>query len=155
VIHTLEEKHILLRPDLSHQSDDPRNYPKRTIISAHKAFEDESAVGAAAIRQRFAGFTVLETSVLDDTSLNLFKKAVFDSLGIIRVYTKHVGHEAQLVDPVILPVGSTVEEAARSIHKDFAANLKFAKIWGQGKFDGQRVQRDFQLTDGDVIEFHI
>lgn len=155
VIRTLEEKHILLRPDLSHQSDDPRNYTKRTIVCAHKAFEDESAAGVEAIKRRFAGFTVVETSVLDDGSLNRFKKAIFDSLGIIRVYTKHVGHEAALVDPVILPIGSTVEEAAQAIHKDFAANLKFAKIWGQGKFDGQRVQRDYQLADGDMIEFHI
>ena len=155
VIRSLEVKHILLRPNLSHQSDDPRNYTKRTIVCAHKAFEDDSAIGLDAINQRFSGFTVVETSVLDDASLNQFKQAVFDSLGIIRVYTKHVGHEAKLIDPVILPLGSTVEEAARSIHKDFAANLKFAKIWGQGKFDGQRVQRDFQLTDGDVIEFHI
>lgn len=155
VIRSLEEKHILLRPNLSHQSDDPRNYTKRTIVCAHKAFEDDSAHGLDAIKQRFSGFTVVETSVLDDASLNLFKQAVFDSLSIIRVYTKHVGHEAKLIDPVILPLGSTVEEAARLIHKDFAANLKFAKIWGQGKFDGQRVQRDFQLSDGDVIEFHI
>ena len=154
-VMALEQKHILLQPDLSHQSDDPRNYTKRTIVCAHKAFEDESDAGVAAVRQRFAGFAVVETSVLDDGSLNRFKQAVFDSLGIIRVYTKHVGHDAQLIDPVILPRGSTVEEAARSIHKDFAANLKFAKIWGKGKFDGQRVQRDFQLSDGDVIEFHI
>ena len=155
VIQTLEEKHILLRTDLSHQSDDPSNYTKRTLVCAHKAFEDESAAGAEAIRQRFSGFAVVETSVLDDSSLSQFKKAVFDSLGVIRVYTKHIGHEARLVDPVILPIGSTVEEAALSIHKDFAANLKFAKIWGKGKFDGQRVQRDFELSDGDVIEFHI
>jgi hypothetical protein len=154
-VMALEQKHILLQPDLSHQSDDPRNYTKRTIVCAHKAFEDESDAGVAAVRQRFAGFAVVETSVLDDGSLNRFKQAVFDSLGIIRVYTKHVGHDAQLIDPVILPRGSTVEEAARSIHKDFAANLRFAKIWGEGKFDGQRVQRDFQLSDGDVIEFHI
>ena len=155
VIQTLEQKHILLRPDLTHQSDDPRNYTKRTIICAHKAFEDESAAGLAVIQQRFGGFAIVETSVLDDDSLNRFKRAVFDSLGIIRVYTKHVGHEAKLVDPVILPIGSTVEDAAVSIHKDFGANLKFAKVWGEGKFDGQRVHRDFQLTDGDVIEFHI
>ncbi|PWB75295.1 GTP-binding protein [candidate division GN15 bacterium] len=155
VLQTLEQKHIILRPDLSHQSDDPRNYTKRTIVCAHKAFEDDSAAGTAVVRGRFDGYTVLETSVLDDASLNQFKKAVFDSLGIIRVYTKHIGHEVALVDPVILPSGSTVEDAAISIHKDFGANLKFAKIWGQGKFDGQRVQRDFQLSDGDVIEFHI
>jgi hypothetical protein len=155
VIQALEQKHILLRPNLAHQSDDPRNYTKRTIVCVHKAYEDESGATLAAIHQRFAGFAIVETSVLDDDSLNRFKKAVFDSLGIIRVYTKHIGHEATFVDPVILPVGSTVEDAAVSIHKDFGANLKFAKVWGKGKFDGQRVQRDFVLTDGDVIEFHI
>ena len=83
------------------------------------------------------------------------KKKIYQSLGIIRVYTKHIGHEVELKDPVILPVGGSVEEAAELIHKDFKAKLKFAKIWGSGKFDGVRVQRDYILSDRDVVEFHV
>jgi hypothetical protein len=44
---------------------------------------------------------------------------------------------------------------ALSIHKDFAAKLRYAKIWGSGKFDGQMVKRDYRVNEGDVIELHI
>ena len=60
-----------------------------------------------------------------------------------------------MIEPVILKRGGTVADAALAIHKEFAAKLKFARVWGPGKFDGQRVQHDFQLTDGDIIESHI
>jgi len=49
----------------------------------------------------------------------------------------------------------TVLEMAESIHKDFAHQLKFARIWGSGKFDGQRVQRDYVVQENDIIEIHI
>jgi len=95
------------------------------------------------------------TSIIDDDSLDRLKRGIFEALHIIRVYTKHIGKEVELIDPVILPIGGTVEDAAVEIHKDFARQFKFAKIWGQGKYDGQRVQKDYQLHDGDAIEFHI
>jgi uncharacterized protein len=41
------------------------------------------------------------------------------------------------------------------VHKDFATNLKFARIWGTEKYDGQMVQRDYVVQEGDVIELHI
>jgi len=66
-----------------------------------------------------------------------------------------VGHEPDYSDPIILPIGGTVEDAARMLHKDFAEKFQFAKIWGKGKFEGQRVKNNFVLSDGDIIEFHI
>jgi len=54
-----------------------------------------------------------------------------------------------------LPNGGTVEEAALELHKDFARKLQYAKIWGHGKFEGQRVKSSFELFDGDIVEFHI
>jgi ribosome-interacting GTPase 1 len=56
---------------------------------------------------------------------------------------------------VILKKGSTVADVALSIHKDFVAKLRYAKIWGFGKFDGQMVKRDYLVNEGDVIELHI
>jgi ribosome-interacting GTPase 1 len=48
-----------------------------------------------------------------------------------------------------------LEELAAKIHKDFVKKIKFAKIWGEEVFDGQMVQRDYVLRDGDVAEIHI
>jgi ribosome-interacting GTPase 1 len=41
------------------------------------------------------------------------------------------------------------------VHKDFAVRLKFARIWGKEKYDGQMVQRDYVVQEEDVIELHV
>jgi ribosome-interacting GTPase 1 len=33
--------------------------------------------------------------------------------------------------------------------------MKFARVWGSGKFDGQIVERDHVVEDGDVLEVHV
>jgi ribosome-interacting GTPase 1 len=55
----------------------------------------------------------------------------------------------------VLKEGSTVLDAARAVHADFEANLKFAKIWGTDRYDGQMVGRDDVLTDEDLLELHV
>jgi len=98
---------------------------------------------------------VVSISAKKGIGLEEMKRTIYNMLDIIRVYTKSPGTQADLNEPVILKTGSTVEEAAGSIHKDFLRNLKYAQVWGSGKFDGQRVSRGYVLEDGDVIEFHI
>ncbi|MDD5718806.1 MAG: TGS domain-containing protein [Candidatus Krumholzibacteria bacterium] len=56
--------------------------------------------------------------------------------------------------PYTLFAGDTVEDLARLIHRDLAASLQYAKVWGSAKFDGQQVGRDHPLADGDVVEIH-
>jgi ribosome-interacting GTPase 1 len=155
IVTLLEDKRIVLRPMATLNHDDPRLVYKRTIICAHKAFEDEATGQFRQLQERFPGFRIVKTSVLEDNSLVDFKKAVFESLGVMRVYTKRVGDEVEYKDPIILPLGGTVIQAANTLHKEFGAKLKFAKVWGEGKFDGQRVHNEFVLSDKDVVEFHI
>ena len=155
ILELLEEKRIVLRPESAEDPDNPALCIKQTMIVAHKEYEDEEGVKRRRLHEAFPEFVIVPTSIIDDDSLLEFKKAVYKALKIIRVYTKKVGKEPDFDDPIILPLQGTVEQAAEHLHKDFAAKLKFAKIWGEGKFDGQRVQRDYQLTDGDIIEFHI
>jgi len=88
-------------------------------------------------------------------NLTAFIERIFDISAIIRVYTKAPGKEPDLTAPFIVPEGSTLEELAAKIHKDFLDKLKFARIWGKEVFDGQMVQRDYVLQDGDVVEMHI
>jgi ribosome-interacting GTPase 1 len=153
--HSLEEKTIILSPAPDKEPENPRFVYKKTIIAAHKYLEDNSEEILGRIRAELPDFTLVPTSVLDDRLLNDFRRTVFDALSIIRVYTKRIGHEPDFVDPIILPAGGTVEDAARLLHKDFAEKFQFAKIWGKGKFEGQRVKNNFALSDGDIIEFHI
>jgi ribosome-interacting GTPase 1 len=32
--------------------------------------------------------------------------------------------------------------------------MTFARVWGTSTFDGQAVQRDYILAEGDVVEIH-
>jgi len=83
------------------------------------------------------------------------KNSIFDVVEIIRVYTKVPGKKPDMKAPFVLQRGSTVLDLAREIHHDFAENLRYARIWGSAKFDGQTVQKDYVLQDGDVVEIHI
>jgi uncharacterized protein len=76
----------------------------------------------------------------------------FDALRVIRVYTKEPGHEPDRARPFTLPLGATVGTLAHAIHGDVADALKYARIWGDAAFDGQKVNRDHVLADGDIVE---
>jgi ribosome-interacting GTPase 1 len=93
-------------------------------------------------------------SAKENLNLDELKKDIFGILDTVRAYTKAPGKLADLQDPVILPKGSTILDFAAQIHKDFAQKLKFARLWGKEKYNGQMVQRDYVLKDGDVIELH-
>jgi ribosome-interacting GTPase 1 len=47
-----------------------------------------------------------------------------------------------------------VHDVARLIHKDIAASLRFARVWGSAKFEGQQVGKDYVVGDKDVLEIH-
>ena len=86
--------------------------------------------------------------------LENLKKAILQALRVIRIYTKTPGKQSDLDKPYILDVGSTVLDAARAIHKDLAETMRFARIWGKDKYDGQRIERESILSDGDILEIH-
>src|SRR5262249_28652161 len=83
-----------------------------------------------------------------------FKRVVYDFLDVVRVYTKAPGKKADFNDPYVVARGSTVLDVAEKVHRDFVENLKYARIWGEGKTHGIMVPRDFVITEGDVLELH-
>ncbi len=96
----------------------------------------------------------LHTAAEQLIGLEKVSQAIFDKLHIVRVYTKQPGKEADKNDPVILKKDSVLLDAAHHLHKDFAKNLKYARLWNK-EMDGIRVARDYILQDGDIVEFHI
>ena len=97
---------------------------------------------------------VMPISVKTGRNLGAMKEAVFDGLGIMRIYSKQPGKLAELHAPFVLRKGETVAAFAGRVHKDFVHHLKTARIWGTGVHDGQMVGRDHILHDGDVVELH-
>ncbi|MFW6150549.1 MAG: GTPase [Chloroflexota bacterium] len=142
---------------VSHQAEDtdPGLSKRRMLIVGNKY--DLPGAGhnyATLLKQYGAAFPVLSASHLDEQGLQILKHSIFHSLDIVRVYTKAPRDKADRTAPIILPRASTVQDAAEELHRDFAARLKYAVIWGSGKFDAQKASRTHQLQDGDVIEFH-
>jgi ribosome-interacting GTPase 1 len=97
----------------------------------------------------------LNVSVLNGANLDAFLKRLFALSGVIRVYSKNPGREPDLDEPFVIPRDSTLEDLAGRIHKDFLSKLKYARIWGSSVHDGQMVQRDYVMQDGDIVEIHI
>jgi hypothetical protein len=98
---------------------------------------------------------LLPVSAETGRNLDELRRVVYDRLELMRVYAKPPGREPDMSQPFVLEEGSTVEIFAGKVHQDFLVNLKSARVWGSGVFDGQPVSRDHVLHDGDVVELRI
>ena len=81
-------------------------------------------------------------------------RGLYGALDILRIYPKAPGKPLERENPIVLPIGATVLDAATGLHKDFA-EFRFARIWGPQWHDGQPVSRNDVVYDGDVVEFHL
>jgi len=129
---------------------------RKGLLLGNKCDLKNAMEGYQALANRYGQeFVLLPISAKEGMNFEELKKEAYQLLDLIRVYTKVPGKEADLSEPVLLRKESTVEDVALTVHKDFVTNLKYARIWGSGKFNGQMVKRDFRLREGDVIEFHL
>jgi ribosome-interacting GTPase 1 len=97
----------------------------------------------------------IPVSALTGRNFEQLKQVVFEQLEVIRVYAKPPGEPPDLERPFVLKKGSTVAGLARMIHRDFYEKLKSARVWGSTAFEGQMVQRDYLLHDGDIVELKL
>jgi ribosome-interacting GTPase 1 len=100
------------------------------------------------------GWPLVGVSCTTGRGLPELARATFEALGIVRVYTKQPGKPADREAPFTLPRGATVGDLAARVHKELAASMKHARIWGPSAFDGQSVHADHVLAEGDVVEIH-
>lgn len=155
LITVLKEKNIILGKAPSTENDEESviNY-KKTLLVANKADLDPDGVNLKDLQEMY-GATLPVIAVNATGNLDELKKKVYEMLDVIRVYTKEPGGKPDMTDPIVLKTGGTLEMAAISIHKSFAQRMKYARVWGSGKFDGIMVKRDHILQDGDIIELHV
>jgi hypothetical protein len=97
---------------------------------------------------------ILPISATGGQGLGELLQRLWELLSMVRVYTKVPGKPPDRDNPFTLPAGSTIEDLARSIHRDLPEKMKFARIWGEGRFDGQQVHRTEVLRDQNVVEIH-
>ena len=101
-----------------------------------------------------AKFPIICISAEHGFQLDELRTAIYEFLKVIRVYTKQPGKPADMHSPFTCPIGSTLVEMAALVHRDFADQLKSARIWGSGVHEGQSVGREHVLHDKDVVELH-
>lgn len=98
---------------------------------------------------------VVILSSKNSRGLEELKQRIFDSLGLIRVFTKEPGRKPSEL-PVVLKADADIKELATNIRKDYPDRFLFAKIWGKGaKFAGQSVGIEYKLHDQDIVELHL
>jgi hypothetical protein len=88
-----------------------------------------------------------------DEELGKIKNDIWSMLGLIRVYCKELGKKPEK-KALVLKKDSTVEDAAKKVHKDFVKYFKFARVWGSSKYPGEKVGIDYKLKDKDILEIH-
>jgi uncharacterized protein len=92
-------------------------------------------------------------SARQGSGINELRKVIWKKLGLMRVYLKKLGKAPDMDEPVIVPKGSTIKDVAERIHKSWG-KAAYARIWGSGKFEGQRLGVDYVLKDKDIVEIH-
>ena len=101
-------------------------------------------------RWRVAGVSARTGAGLDDA-----RQAHLRRLRDHRASTRSSpASRATRLAPFALPLGSTVGDLAERIHKDLLATMTFARVWGASAFDGQAVQKEHVLAEGDIVEIH-
>ena len=84
------------------------------------------------------------------------REEIFNQLKLIRIYMKPQGQKADYDEPLIVRKGSTVEDVAARLHRDFLRNFRHAKIWGSSvKFPGQKVGLEHVMEDKDLLSIII
>jgi uncharacterized protein len=128
---------------------------KKTLLVGNKRDLAGAEVDLEILRELYSSrFDLAAVSAETGEGLEALRHTVFDLLELVRVYTKAPGHKLEKTAPYVLKRGSHLVDLAGAVHHDFVAQLKYARVWGHGKFEGQMVNRDYVLADRDVIELH-
>jgi ribosome-interacting GTPase 1 len=138
-----------------HEIPDPFRVQLPTFLVANKSDLDPDPEEVQVLEELTGvHFPAIACSALTGRGLDGLAKSLFQSLHIVRVYTKLPGRPADRERPFTVRRGDTVLDVARLVHEDVARTLKFARLWGSGAFDGQQVGPGHLVADGDVIELH-
>jgi len=131
-------------------------FQKKTLVAANKIDLPQAPENLAALEKDLPPeFTIVTVSASRGDNLEELRKGIFDFLDILRVYSKVPGKKVEFNEPFVFRKGSNLMDLAKAVHKDFARKLKYARIWGKNKYQGQKVNRDYILEDEDIIELHL
>ena len=135
--------------------DAPGWMAKKTLLIGNKLDALDARDGLEILRELYGSrFPILPVAAETGEGLAEVGRALFDLLELVRVYTKAPGKKLEPTAPYVLRRGAHLMDLAAMVHHDFITQLKYARVWGHGRFEGQMVNRDYILEDKDIIELH-
>jgi len=157
LLANLKEKRVeLVAPDHPLPAERTQ-FVKRAIAPANKCDAPDAQDSLLFLKEYLGNrLSFLPVSARRGDGIEDLRRSIFHFLDIIRTYSKVPGKKPSFDDPFSLKKGTTVGEMARAVHKDFVEKFKYARVWRKDSLhQGQSVNRDFVLEDGDVVELHI
>jgi ribosome-interacting GTPase 1 len=173
ILQRLAEKKIFLleqwpgfEPVTQSKADDPADVPTDgeldpfrielpTILAANKSDLDPGPDEVKILEELLdLHFPALACSATTGQGCDEIGALLFQGLQIVRVYTKTPGKPFKREKPFTVRAGQTILDVARLVHKDFAQDLRYARVWGHEVFDGQQVGPEHLVADGDIVELH-
>jgi ribosome-interacting GTPase 1 len=155
VLGVLESRGLTLRSVPMSELDPADPHQHVAILVANKIDLAGAAENVATLRELYAGrHELLSVSASSGEGLDRLIRRFWELLSVVRVYTKEPGKHTDPGKPFTLPVGSTVEDLAREIHRELPEKMTFARLWGDGRYAGQQVHRTEVLHDKDLVEIH-
>ena len=129
----------------------------RTFLVPNKIDDPEAPVRLELLHELCPlDFEEYVISAQQGAGLEALRRAIYETLDVVRVYTKlPAAKEPDRDRPFTVRRGSTLLDLAGQVHKDYLANLKFARVWGTAVHDGTAVKGDYVLHDRDVVELHM
>ncbi len=157
----LADRNVVLSPRWPGDGDAPGDEDAftlhlPTVLVASKADIVEHPRQELAVLEELSGLhcPMLSVSAVTGEGLDELGPWLFERLAVVRVYTKKPGEPVDGGKPYTVRRGDTVLDVARLVHRDIAASLKYARLFGGHGFEGQQVGRDYVVADGDVLELH-
>jgi hypothetical protein len=134
----------------------PLTEPRPALVVFTRRDEDaDGTLAALATEAVGADLRSFRVSTTTGEGLDELRAALWRELRRVRVHTKEPGKKPDLGRPFVLREGSTVHDLALLVHREVAEHLRFARVWGKTRFDGQQVDRHHPLADHDVVELHV
>ena len=129
----------------------------RTFLVLNK-FDLPGAEERIALLKEFCPLEFREFRVSAEHGIGLeeLRNAIYESLDVVRVYTKlPTKKEADFDKPFTLKRGGTLLDVAELVHRDLAATFKYARVWSTSLVaPGTQMKGDYVVHDKDVVEIH-
>ena len=155
VIRQFESRKTLLENATGFDDDDFSIVRIRTLLAVTRADDREVHERLELLHELNPHeFQMQLVELGSQDSRESLRNTIYEMLNVIRVYTKKPGRPADYTDPYTISSEGTIDELAHKVHRDQAAQLKFAKVWGSSAHDGQTVGCDHRLCDRDLVELH-